>query len=116
MKGVNIVKDSKSDSAIIGHLYEQLGDSDELWNSLDGIFACVLLDQATGEFCAARDPLGVCPLYWGRGADGSFWFASEMKALQHRCTWFDIFEPVRNVCNYLCQDFSFMPVTFPSLP
>ncbi|KAK9789935.1 hypothetical protein WJX73_001352 [Symbiochloris irregularis] len=27
------------------------------------------------------------------GADGSYWFASEMKALQDRCTWFDIFPP-----------------------
>ncbi|KAK9789946.1 hypothetical protein WJX73_008349 [Symbiochloris irregularis] len=93
LKGIDIVKHSKSDSAIIGHLYEQLGDSDELWNSLDGIFACVLIDEEKGTFCAARDPLGICPLYWGRGADGSYWFASEMKALQDRCTWFDIFPP-----------------------
>ena len=99
LKGVSIVKQSKSDSAIIGHLYQQLGDSDELWNSLDGIFACVLIDEATGQFCAARDPLGICPLYWGRGQDGSYWFASEMKALQDRCTWFEIFEPVsRSPC------------------
>ena len=42
-----------------------------------------------------RDPIGICPLYWGKGADGSMWFASEMKALQHRCVTFDIFPPVR---------------------
>lgn len=104
LKGVSIVKDSKSDSAIIGHLYEQLGDSDDLWNSLDGIFACVVYDEATGYFCAARDPLGICPLYWGRGADGSYWFCSEMKGLQDRCTWFDIFEPVclhKGICSRL---------------
>ena len=44
------------------------------------------------ELC--RDPIGICPLYWGKGADGSMWFASEMKALQHRCVTFDIFPPV----------------------
>lgn len=55
LKGVRIVKDSKSDSAIIGHLYEQLGDADELWNSLDGIFACVVINEETGEFCAGTE-------------------------------------------------------------
>ena len=97
LKGVKVVKDSKSDSAIIGHLYEKLGDSDELWNMLDGIFACVLYDEKTGFFMAGRDPIGICPLYWGKGADGSTWFASEMKALQHRCVDIDIFPPVRQV-------------------
>ena len=76
-------------------LQQKLGDSDELWNALDGIFACVLLDEATGEFMAARDPIGVCSFYWGKGKDGSTWFASEMKALQANCTSFDIFPPVR---------------------
>lgn len=73
---------------------QKLGDSDELWNSLDGIFACVLVDEATGEFVAARDPIGVCSFYWGKGRDGSTWFASEMKALQAHCETFDIFPPV----------------------
>lgn len=73
---------------------QKLGDSDELWNSLDGIFACVLVDESTGEFIAARDPIGVCSFYWGKGKDGSTWFASEMKALQAHCETFDIFPPV----------------------
>lgn len=73
---------------------QKLGDSDELWNSLDGIFACVLVDEATGDFVAARDPIGVCSFYWGKGRDGSTWFASEMKALQAHCETFDIFPPV----------------------
>jgi asparagine synthase (glutamine-hydrolysing) len=90
---VRIVKDSKSDSAIIGHLYKTLGDVDAVWDGLDGIFACVLVDEAAGTFTAARDPMGVCPLYWGKGADGSTWFASEMKALQAVCETFDIFPP-----------------------
>jgi asparagine synthetase B (glutamine-hydrolysing) len=71
-----------------------MGDTDELWNSLDGIFACVLVDERTGEFCAARDPMGICSFYWGRGADGSYWFASELKSLQDNCDSFDIFPPV----------------------
>lgn len=84
---------SKSDSAIVGYLYHKYGESNELWNSLDGIFACVIWDERTGQFCAARDPIGICSLYWGKGADGSVWFASEMKALQPKCETIDIFPP-----------------------
>lgn len=73
---------------------QKLGDTNEIWNALDGIFACVLVDEAKGEFIAARDPIGVCSFYWGRGRDGSTWFASEMKALQEHCETFDIFPPV----------------------
>ena len=28
---------------------------------------------------ASRDPIGVCPLYYGNDSDGAVWFASEMK-------------------------------------
>jgi asparagine synthase (glutamine-hydrolysing) len=76
-------------------MYARMGDGDELWNSLDGIFACVVLDESTGEFCAARDAMGVCSFYWGKGRDGSIWFASELKALQDNCETFECFPPVR---------------------
>ena len=85
LEGVRIVRDSKSDSAIIGHLLQKLGDTHAVWNALDGIFACVVIDEAARTVVAARDPMGVCPLYWGRGPDGSTWFASEMKALMQVC-------------------------------
>ena len=54
LEGVQIVKDSKSDSAIIGHLYEKFGDSNQIWDCLDGIFACVLYDEQKDTFIAAR--------------------------------------------------------------
>ena len=85
---------SRSDSAVVGYLYQKYGDTNELWNSLDGIFACVIWDERTGYFCAARDPIGICSLYWGRADDGSVWFASEMKALQTKCTSIECFPPV----------------------
>lgn len=91
LPGVHIP--SQSDSAIIGYLVQAHGDTNELWNSLDGIFACVVWDEATCEFTIARDPLGICSLYWGKDKDGSIWAASEMKALQHLET-LDIFPPV----------------------
>ena len=77
------------------HTVQKMGAVDALWDMLDGIFACVLFDARTGEFCAARDPIGICPLYWGRSADGGTWFCSELKGLQAQCEHFDIFPPVR---------------------
>jgi len=92
LEGVQIP--TKSDSAVPGYLYAKYGEiSNEMLNNFDGMYTCVLYDEAKKEFVAFRDPIGICPLYWGRGADGSVWFASEMKALQKHCTTFDIFPP-----------------------
>lgn len=88
---------SKSDSAIIGYLYQKYGNTNELWNSLDGIFACAIWDERTGSFTIARDPIGICSLYWGQGHDGSVWVASEMKALQTKCKTLESFPPVRRL-------------------
>ena len=85
-----------SDSAIPGYLHAKYGGvSNAMLNDFDGMYTCVLYDEATGEYTAFRDPIGVCPLYWGKSADGAVWFASEMKALQDVCVSFDIFPPAR---------------------
>ncbi len=47
---------------------------------LNGMFAFVAVDAATGEFLAARDPFGVKPLYLIR-SDGGFLFCSEIRPL-----------------------------------
>jgi asparagine synthase (glutamine-hydrolysing) len=60
---------------------------------LSGDFAFVLYDSKSKAFLAARDPIGVCPLYIGWGRDGSVWFASEMKALVEDCTTYQTFPP-----------------------
>ena len=52
---------------------------------LNGIFAFALWDAARGRAVIARDPIGVCPLYWGHDGDGRLWVASEMKALARSC-------------------------------
>jgi asparagine synthase (glutamine-hydrolysing) len=82
---------TRSDCEVIVHLYEERGS--DFVGDLDGVFAFVLADGATGEFIAARDPIGVVPLYWGWGRDGSIWFASEMKALRDVCPRFEQFPP-----------------------
>ncbi len=80
-----------SDCEVIVHLFEEQGAA--LVDRLDGVFAFVLSDESTGRVLAARDPIGVVPLYWGWGEDGSTWFASELKALLPVCKRFEVFPP-----------------------
>lgn len=60
---------------------------------LRGMFAAVIYNRHDKSFVAFRDPVGVIPLYIGYGADGSIWFASEMKALSSECSRFEQFPP-----------------------
>lgn len=82
---------SACDSAVVGPAWQVHGD--ELPARLDGQFAFVAVDQAAGRWIAARDHMGICPLYLGRHADGSIWFASEMKALVADCESVEIVPP-----------------------
>ena len=58
-----------------------------LLRKLKGQFSFVVSDAKTERFMAARDPIGVCPLYYGNDNTGGLWFASEMKV------FFFIFQP-----------------------
>jgi len=80
-----------SDCECILHLYKEHGPS--FLDSMNGIFAFVLLDETNDSFIAARDHMGICPLYLGRDADGAIWIASELKALADLCVTFEDFSP-----------------------
>lgn len=80
-----------SDCEVVAHLYETMGT--ELVHHLQGDWSFVLTDKASGRFIAARDPMGVTPLYIGYGHDGSVWFASELKALYIDCARVEVFPP-----------------------
>jgi asparagine synthase (glutamine-hydrolysing) len=67
------------DTETILHLYEQYGE--KCVEHLRGMFAFAVWDQKTQELFIARDRLGVKPLYYVQIADGSLYFASEIKAL-----------------------------------
>jgi asparagine synthase (glutamine-hydrolysing) len=57
---------SGSDCEVIGYLYERYKDNlSALFRSLDGVFACILVDKERGRVIVARDPYGVRPLYCG---------------------------------------------------
>lgn len=81
------------DSAVVGYLYQKFGPSHKVVDCLDGIFCGVVYDENSKTFVAFRDPIGINSLYWGKAADGAFWFSSEMKAIHDVCESFDVFPP-----------------------
>lgn len=78
-----------SDSEVIVHLYEEFGY--DFCDMLDGMFAFVVVDG--NDYIAARDPLGIKPLYYGIDERGRMYFASEMKAIADQCITFTTFPP-----------------------
>ena len=72
-----------SDCEILLPLYERLGTS--MFSFLDAEFALVIYDGKDGSFIAARDPIGIRPLYYGYDKDGAIIFASEPKNLVGVC-------------------------------
>ena len=70
---------SGSDCEILLPLFREYGT--DMFSMLDAEFACILYDGETGEFLAARDPIGIRPLYYGYGREGAVLFASEAKNL-----------------------------------
>ncbi len=80
-----------SDCEVINALYHS-GASDFV-SRLNGIFAFVLWDAAARRYLIARDPIGVCPLYWGHDGQGRLCVASEMKALVDVCADVSVFPP-----------------------
>ncbi|MCR5033048.1 MAG: asparagine synthase B [Lachnospiraceae bacterium] len=71
---------SDSDCEILLPLYFEYGV--DMFAKLDAEFACVLFDGETGEFIAARDPIGIRPLYYTYDKEGAIVFGSEPKMLQ----------------------------------
>ncbi len=77
-----------SDCEVINAVYREHGADEFIEHGLvklNGIFAFALWDGAAQRYLIARDPIGVCPLYWGHDAHGRLCVASEMKALVGVC-------------------------------
>ena len=71
---------SECDCEIILPLYRKYGL--DMFRKLDAEFAMILYDAQKDAYIAARDPLGIRPLFYGRmRKDGSMVFASEAKNL-----------------------------------
>ena len=74
-----------SDCEVLLPLYEEKGV--EMFKELDAEYACVIFDHKRGSLVAARDPIGIRPLFYGYvkghkdGEDDEIVFASEAKNL-----------------------------------
>lgn len=82
---------TQSDCEVILALYRDKGI--DFIEELNGIFAFVIYDEINDEFLAARDHIGIVPLYMGRDIYGQLYFASELKALEGICKKIEVFPP-----------------------
>jgi len=82
---------TQSDSEVILPLYKEKGV--DFLEDLNGIFAFAIYDSEKDEYFVARDHMGIIPLYMGWDKDGTFYVASELKALEGVCTKIESFPP-----------------------
>ncbi len=74
---------SGSDCEILLPMYFEYGT--EMFKMLDAEFALIIYDGKKKKYIAARDPIGIRPLYYGYTGGGSIVFASEPKNLVGLC-------------------------------
>lgn len=75
---------SESDCEVLLPLFKKY--KFDMFNMLDAEFALVMYDAESNEIIAARDPIGIRPLFYGYTKDsGKIMFASEAKALIDLC-------------------------------
>ena len=82
---------SDSDCEILLPLWRTYGT--KMFSMLDAEFACIIYDAKSHDFTAARDPIGIRPLYYGYDSQGSIVFASEPKNLTGICSHIKPFPP-----------------------
>lgn len=82
---------TQSDCEVILALYQEKGPS--FLDEMNGIFGFALYDTEKDEYFIARDHMGIIPLYMGWDANGTFYVASELKALEGTCTKIELFPP-----------------------
>jgi asparagine synthase (glutamine-hydrolysing) len=82
---------TQSDCEVILALYQEKGA--EFLEDLNGIFAFALYDSEKDCYLIGRDHMGIIPLYMGWDQWGSFYVASELKALNGICTKIQEFLP-----------------------
>lgn len=70
---------SDSDCEILLPLYNEYGT--DMFQMLDAEFACIIYDAETNSYIAARDPIGIRPLFYGYDKNDVIVFASEAKNL-----------------------------------
>ena len=82
---------TKSDCEVILALYKEKGNT--FLDELNGIFGFAIYDVEKDSYLIARDHMGIIPLYMGWDQNGTFYVASELKALEGVCTKIELFPP-----------------------
>ena len=82
---------TESDCEVILALYKEKGV--EFLDEMNGIFGFAIYDAENDEYFVARDHMGIIPLYMGWDQNGTFYVASELKALEGTCTKIELFPP-----------------------
>ena len=82
---------SGSDCEILLPMFHEYGLS--MFSRLDAEFALVIYDSMTDSLVAARDPIGIRPLFYGYDRAGAIVFASEAKNLVGLCAEIFPFPP-----------------------
>lgn len=90
-KTANYPYKTKSDCEVILALYKENGI--QFLDKLNGIFAFALYDEHEDSFFIARDHMGIVPLYYGFDNHNQFFVASELKALEGKCSIIKTFPP-----------------------
>lgn len=71
---------SKTDTEVLAHLYEELGE--RCFEKLEGMYAIAIWDEPQRKLLLARDRFGEKPLYYFEDGE-SFAFASELRSFVH---------------------------------
>ncbi|NLN55080.1 MAG: asparagine synthase B [Clostridiales bacterium] len=74
---------SDSDCEVLLPLYEKYGTN--MFTLLDAEYALIIADTENNRVIAARDPVGIRPLFYGYLDDGGIAYASEAKNLIELC-------------------------------
>ena len=82
---------TESDCEVILALYKEKGF--DFLDDLNGMFGFALYDAEEDEYLIARDHMGIIPLYLGWDQNGTFYVASELKALEGHCAKIELFPP-----------------------
>ena len=101
---------SNSDCECLFEIFNN-GDIIENLNKLRGVFASAWTDGK--RLIAARDPIGVRPLFYKKNASGGITMSSEVKALGGKC---DIFPPGHFYDSYLDNFVCYYRCYWPKTP
>lgn len=99
---------SHSDTAVLPHLYEELGP--DFLSRLRGMFALAVYDAANQRLLLARDRFGIKPLFFA-GAEERLAFASEIPALL-KVPGLDTRPDAQALCDFAALAYIPAPETF----